>query len=224
MINTVTMNHGKRNEMRQCKTLTMIAIVAAAITNSANTGIIGDTNCADSVFDYSSNIQNYGGTLMTEATEFWVTGPSDADVDGNGYAWDAGDLDYVAGWRSNAPGEYIILEWNTGIPDLVGDDLTIRLYGGPNASASVFASTDGTAFCLIGTLGGGTPGYLRNESFDFAGLFAGDIHYVKVERVANGPQTGMFFDSFAGAVVPEPGTLTLLGVGILGLIWRKRSC
>jgi len=218
------MNHGKGNEMMQCKTPAVVAIVVAAIATSANAGIIGNTNWADGVFDYSSNIQNYGGTLMTEATEFWVTGPSDADVDGNGYAWDAGDLDYVAGWRSNAPGEYIILEWNTGIPDLVGDDLTIRLYSGPNASASVFASTDGTAFSLIGTLGGGTPGYLRNESFDFAGLFAEDIHYVKVERVANGPQTGMFFDSFAGAVVPEPSTLALLGVGIFGLIRRKRSC
>jgi len=209
--------------MLHYKTLAMVAIVAAATAASANAGIIGNTNWADSVFDYSSNIQNYGGTLMTEATEFWVTGLSDADVDGNGYAWDAGDLDYVAGWRSNAPGEYIILEWNTGIPDLVGDDLTIRLYGGPSASASVFASTDGTEFTQIGTLGGGTPGYLRDESFDFAGMLGDDVYYVKVERIANGPQTGMFFDSFAGAV-PEPSTLALLGVGILGLIRRKRSC
>lgn len=198
-----------------------LAALLLATGGAATAEIIDGANWADDVTDYSANIQNYAGVLMDETTEWWLTGPADADVDGNGYAWDAQDQDTVAGWRSVAPGENLTVHWETGIPDLPGDDLHLHLYGGPGAAADVFASVDGTTFELVGTIGAGTPGYFRDEAFDFGGLFAGDVHYAKVLRTASGPQTGMFIDAFAGNV-PEPGSLTLVILGALACAWRRR--
>lgn len=199
------------------------AALAAALTATVavQAAVVDGVNYADSVEAYSSNIQNYGGTFLSSGSESWLTGAPDADVDGNGYGWDAGDLDIVAGWRSNAPSENIVMKWDLAIPDVAGDDLSITLYRGPNASANVLASVDGTSFTQIGSIDGGTPGYFAELTFDFDGLFADDVQYVKVERVANGPQTGMFFDAFGGAVAPEPTSLTLLAIGVAGLLRRR---
>jgi len=204
----------------QYRTLTTIAIWAAATVAPTTAAVIDGKNWADAVTGYSSKIQNYGGTLLSTLTEWWLIGPSDADVNGNGYAWDADDQDTVAGWRANAPGEYITIYWETALPDVTGNDLVIHMYGGPNAAADLFASTNGDSYIQIGTIGGGTPGYFRDEAFDFGGLFGDGVHYVKVVRVANGPNTGIFFDSFAGTV-PEPATLALLGCGACVLIRRR---
>ena len=202
---------------------TACMLVLGALTlfgvGSATAEIIDAINWADEAFDYSANVQNYGGVLMDETTEWWLTGPPDADVNGNGYAWDPEDQDTVAGWRANYPGECIIVRWDIGIPDLPGNDVTLHLYGGPNAAADVFASVDGSAFELVGTIGAGTPGYFRDEAFDFAALFAEDVHYLKVLRTASGPHTGMFFDALGG--VPESGSLALMGFAGLALGRRR---
>jgi hypothetical protein len=207
---------------------TLLSIAAlAAFPTLAEAEIIGGVNYADDVAAYTSRIQNYGGTLMTDSTKFWATGAPDADTNGNGYAWDSGEPDYVAGWRTTDAGQYITVQFNAALADVVGDDLTVWLYGGSNASATVLASTDGVAFTEIGSISGGTPGYIRAETFDFNGLFTGDVHYAKVLRVTSGPNTGMFFDAFGGTAVPEPGTIALLSAaGLTGLLAhgkRKRK-
>lgn len=188
------------------------------LTTPAWAEIIG-VNWADEVVEYTPNIQNYAGVLLSADTAWWLTGPADCDCDDNGYVWDPADQDTVAGWRAAAPNESVTMYWSAGIPDLPGDDLAIHVYGGPIAAADVFASVDGSSFELVGAIGGGTPGYLREETFDFAGVFASDVQYVKVVRTASGPQTGMFFDAFSG-VVPEPASLLLLCWVGLGL--RRR--
>lgn len=164
---------------------------------------------ADGVHEYSSNIQDYDGNKMTADTEWWLTGEPD---------------DFVAGWRSNAPGEYIVMHWDLPLADVVGDDLRIRLYGGPRASAQVLASVDGRTFTELGTLEGTAQGDFVDSYFDFAGKFGNDaVSFVKVLRVGNGPNTGMFFDAFAGHVVPEPGSLVLMltAAGLLAA-WKWR--
>ncbi|MBN2577792.1 MAG: PEP-CTERM sorting domain-containing protein [Pirellulales bacterium] len=159
---------------------------------------------------------------MDSTTEFWVTGAPDADADGNGYVWDAGDLDNLAGWRTTDANQFLIVHFGIGLADVPGDDLSICSFGGPNANANVFASANGSDYVQIGALVGGTPGHLSNESFDFDGL--SNVHYVKVERVATGPQTGIFFDAFGGVPVPEPASATFLavGIGLLGLYRRSQ--
>ena len=182
-----------------------------------------DIMWADSVADYTSNIQNYTGDKMSAATEFWATGAPDADVDGNGYLWDTADLDYIAGWRSNAAGEYLVVYFNTALPDVVGDDLHIYLTSGENAGANVLASVDGGNYTQIGAIGPGIAGDLRDDTFDFAGLFESGVHYVKLERVGNGSKSGMFFDAIGGeTAVPEPGTLVLLLTALGFFVVRKQ--
>lgn len=187
--------------------IVILAALAWLIGTPATALVADDINWADEVVDYSANIQNYSGVLMDVTTEWWLTGPPDADVNGNGYAWDVVDQDTVAGWRSTYAGEYVTVYWEAGLPDLAGDDLWIHLYSGPYAEAEVSASVDGTAYVVIGALGAGTPGYLRQESFDFAGLFETRVYYVRILRTASGPQTGMFFDALGGGVSPALGDL-----------------
>jgi len=208
--------------MRPLWTLLSIAALTA-FPMLANAEVIGGMNWADGVADYSANIQNYAGTLMSATTEFWVTGVPDADANGDG----AVENDFVAGWRSSAPSEFITVYFNTALTNLLGDDLSIWLYNGPKASATGQVSTDGVDFTSIGSISGdgASSGPFRAEAFDFDGLFAGDVHYVKVLRAATGANTGMFFDAFGGTAVPEPGTVVLLSAaGLLVLIvYAKRK-
>ncbi len=210
--------------MKSLLTLLSIAVALTILPLVAEAEVVNGVNWADDVTAYASYIQNYDGALMDVETEFWVIGAPDADVNGNGYAWDwgTGDLDYVAGWRGGAADEYIIVYFDTGLVDVLGDDLTICLYSGPKADCTVLASTNGANYTWIGSIGGGTPGYLSNETFDFDGQFTGDVHYVKVLRAEKGKDTGMFFDAFGGTAVPEPGTMTLL-FAALGFVaaWRR---
>lgn len=175
-----------------------VVLFAVMVFVSAPAEVVDGIHWADEVTGYTQSIQNYGGVLMTPATEWWVTGPPDADVDDNGYAWDWDDQDTVAGWRTTDAGEYVIVHWWAGVPDRPGDDLQIHVYGGPYALAEVAASVDGVHYAVVGTIGGGTPGYFRVETLDLGGLFDSCVRYVRVLRLNSGPQTGMFFDAFGG--------------------------
>lgn len=194
----------------------------------AGAAYVKGQNWADRVVSYTERIQRFGqpgcigGALMDPNTTWWVLGPNDCDQNGDMYAWsrDANeqiiDYDYVAGWKGGGPlneDQELVLWFNIGLEDYESaDDLVIRLYCGYKARASVWASVDGNNFTQIGEIVGrdggipGTPGLLYDAYFDFGGLFSQEVHYVKVHREATAPDTGMFFDSFASAVVIEPNS------------------
>jgi hypothetical protein len=199
--------------MNANKATVWAAVVSVCVACGAtHAAVIGDKNWADSVTSYTANIQNYNGTLMNASNTWWLTGPSDGD-----------SADTVAGWRSSAPGEYFIVHWNTAIQDVAGNDLTIRFYCGPNAKAAVYASSTGQAdsFEEIGKIEvGSTGGAFADVSFDFAGAID-NVQYVKVLRTAAGSNTGMFFDSLAGTVVPEPMTVAMLAIGGVAALRRR---
>ncbi|MBN2216436.1 MAG: hypothetical protein JW719_03570 [Pirellulales bacterium] len=170
----------------------VVAAMAVPVVATDSIAVLVDNqNWADEVANYSDAIQNYGGIVMDESTTWWLTGPPDADA----------GHDFVAGWRSDAPNEYIVMHWTTPLDDRPGNDLVIRMYGGLKASADVLASVDGETYLGIGTLSGDALYTFQTQSFDFDGRLGDGIAYVKVPRVGNGPQTGMFFDAFGSVVL-----------------------
>ncbi len=214
---------------KHCKTLNglFLLLFVSVLATSSQATLINGQNWADSVAGYTSQIQNYGGTIMNSTTEFWVLGQSDADQTGNMHAWDFGDgdMDYVAGWKGGSANQEIIVGFNTALEDIAGDDLVIRMYCGSKAQASVSVSEDNANWTSIGSIVGvsmqvpGKPGFLYDAAFDFSGLFSGDVHYVKVHRETIDSGSGMFFDSFAS--VPEPATIFILGIGV-ALLRKKK--
>jgi hypothetical protein len=214
--------------------LTYISFIILTFGNIAHAKYVKGINWADSVFSYTDKIQSWadgycGGPgshymdLNTPATTWWVLGPSDADGNGDRYAWDfeQGDRDYVAGWRTGSAAhsdQEIIVKFEPAIEDVDGDDLAIRMFCGPVAKASVWASTDGNDFIQIGTIEGqlnevpGEPGYLYDAFFDFNGAFSDNVSFVRVFREITEPQSGMFFDSFSTAYVDIPDYCNEVGM------------
>jgi hypothetical protein len=198
----------------------------------ANAGLVGGQNWADTVEAWSGNIQNYNGTAIGADALAYALGPPDSDVDGNGYAWDTGDNDYVAGWKASGSASFT-LRFEIALLNIEGDDLAVKVYGGPNCQGDVYGSVDGSSFELIGSIEGaesqipGKPGFFHNpgatglerySTLDF-GAFD-NLHYIRFDRVVSGSGSGMFFDSVGG--VPEPATIFLLGAGWLA-IFRFRK-
>jgi len=203
--------------MRNARLSICLMALQMAVTAGASQAA---TRWTDAVVPgWTGGIQNFGQTAMTEETTWWLTGPSDCDVDGNGI-WDpVTENDYMAGWRAGGAASFTVA-FSEAVEDIDGADLVIHLFSGSSALGNVLASSDGSTFVQIGTVGAGTPKHFRDEYFDFDGLID-NVHYIKLERVDAGPNTGAFFDSFAA--VPEPGTIGLMMLGAAAALRRRRN-
>jgi len=111
------------------------------------------------------------------------------------------------------------------IADGAGDDFTVfETITVAGETALVYGSTDfGATFTLIGAAAGTT-------SFDIAGLgFASPLTAVRVFGTGlGGASPGYDLEHIEiihdGGVIPEPGTITLLGLGMAGMAaYRRRK-
>jgi hypothetical protein len=166
-----------------------------------------DQNWANSLAAWSGNIENYNGTRTGADALAYVLGPPDSDVDGNGYAWDADDNDYVAGWKGTGDASFTVY-FESALLNVDGDDLVVKLCGGAKSKVDVYGSIDGSSFEIIGSIAGvkgqipGKPGFFheagasgldRYVTLDFGTL--DNLHYIRFDRAASGEGSGMFFDA-----------------------------
>ncbi|MCK4658642.1 MAG: PEP-CTERM sorting domain-containing protein [Phycisphaerae bacterium] len=198
--------------MKMWNTVLLIALLVGCVA-TANADY-DDYLWADSVEGWNGNIKNFGDELMTWETSWWLTGLPDCDMDGNGYAFDPGDNDYVAGWKMPPANDSFTVKFDTLIQNSPGDDVLVVGYSGPTYESSVQASSDGINFTELGTIGIGQPGYLHDFWFDLGGLT--DAQYIRVERLSTASLSGGFVDAIGA--VPEPTSAMLLILGGLFVV------
>lgn len=115
---------------------------------------------------------------------------------------------------------HIVVRFSPGIVDGAGVDLQIHDCCAGSAptldeKADVFVSNDGAAFTLLGAYG------IGSSTFDFNGVFASTVHYVKIVNTATMDSPDI--DAFEGRyVVPEPATCTLALFAAASLVRRSR--
>ena len=119
-------------------------------------------------------------------------------------------------------GSYITLGFSGGfVFDGTGLDLFVSEVGGADEQAEVWVSSDfGGSFTLLGIATTATV-----SGFDLASIgYAGNVNAVKIvglDSLGGSPGFDLaFVQGLEGSVilVPEPGTLALLGLGLLGVV------
>ncbi|HEX6961948.1 MAG TPA: PEP-CTERM sorting domain-containing protein, partial [Lacipirellula sp.] len=132
-----------------------------------------------------------------------------------------------------AAGKYLLLfdsivEQNFTAASLVG---TLASSGGPSATVDLLATKIPAGSSYTGggfaNIGAATPPYNIQQMLMISGVNAGDTLTVSV-AMTNGiagtanPQSAVV-DNFRLTLIPEPSTAVLGGLGLIGLVIRRRA-
>lgn len=199
------------------KKLTLLAAPAFALCATPAAAVVG---YADVVLDYfdsgaGSMAGPYGGTFPgtfpVAVSTSVVLGPDGA----------------VADFLSLPTGSYVTVGFlDEIVADGVGDDIFISEVGEGGEQGSVYVSSDGLIFQLLGIASTSTV-----TSFDLASIgFTGQVTAVKVVGLdLGGASQGFdlgFVQALPGAVTPAPEPATwammILGFGAVGYAARRK--
>jgi len=157
----------------------------------------------------------------------------------------AGSVSPTSGVPGGMTATYNAFQMNIFVDKNSNTTITADAVGAPNGTVSVGGTTSDDV--LVGS----STGLIAGESHVFPGLANGDFHmklnfnpvggflssaftadFNGVNTSLQGFSTGSFTDgridgsgnvSFGGHVVPEPGTLLLIGSGLAALGWMRRK-
>ena len=148
------------------------------------------------------------------------------------YTLGAPDI-YAAGWGSETG--QLVLGFEDGLSNREGkNDLAVWHFGTLAGNAEVKISTQSEGpdeWTLLGILeeiqyppnGGGPPGSTSMvQYFDF-GDITDTVYFVMIDKTEGGQRFRGHFIDAVGAPVPIPGSILLLGSGIIGMFGLKRK-
>ena len=159
-----------------------------------------------------------------------TTGKPPTPVSRPEYTLGAPDI-YAAGWGPEIG--QLVLGFEGGLTNTEGkDDLAVWHFGTLAGNALVKISTESenpAAWTLLGTLGeveyppnaGQGPGSVA-QWFDF-GTITDTVYFVMIDKTEGGQSYRGHFIDAVGAPVPIPGSILLLGSGIIGMFGLRRK-